>query len=81
MNCQLDESLVRSASRIMLWTGIVALLVGLKLILSYAFPGLRTPGELVLSGGLLLVYTVRILSLRSRFEKRLQNPRPDQSDR
>ncbi len=53
----------------MLWTGIVSLLVGVKLILSYAAPGLRTPGELIWSGALLLIYAARILSLRAEFDR------------
>jgi hypothetical protein len=48
----------------LLWIGIVTLLVGVKLVLSYFVPGLKTPGELVLSGGLLLVTTVRVFALR-----------------
>lgn len=54
----------------MLWTGVVAVLVGAKLILSHAVPGLRTPGEPVWSGALLLIYAARILTLRSEFEER-----------
>lgn len=78
MRYQLDEALARTVSKTMLWTGIVALLVGAKLILSYAIPGLRTPGELVWSGALLLIYTARVLSLRSEFERKLQASRPEQ---
>lgn len=43
----------------LIWSAIIMFLVGLKLILSYYFPGLRTPGELVLSGGLLLIYSLK----------------------
>jgi hypothetical protein len=52
------------------WCGVVTLLVGLKLVLSYVVPGLKTPGELVLSGGLLLIYTVRIFHLRTAVKGR-----------
>jgi len=72
MSYQIDTALAQTVSKTMLWTGIVALLVGVKLILSYVVPGLRTPGELVWSGALLLIYTGRILSLRSEFEKKLK---------
>ena len=51
-------------AKALLWAGIIMLLVGVKLLLSYFFPGLRTPGELALSGGLLLIYTVKILGIR-----------------
>ena len=70
MSLQLDESFSRRVSRTMLWTGVVALLVGLKLVGSYFVPALRTPAELLWSGGLLMIYTVRILSLRPDFERR-----------
>jgi hypothetical protein len=55
-----------SMKRDLLWTGIVTLFVGVKLILSYFVPALKTRGELLLSGGLLLLYTIRIFNLRSR---------------
>ena len=60
----------RSISRTLLWTGIIMLLVGAKLLLSYIIPGLRTPGELLLSGILLLIYTVRIFAFRAGLERR-----------
>ena len=56
----------RSLSKNLLWIGVVTLLVGIKLILSFFVPGLKTPGELVLSGVLLLVCTVNIFNLRSK---------------
>ena len=37
----------------------ISLLVGLKLILSYFAPGLKTPGELIWTGAVLLLYTAR----------------------
>jgi len=39
-------------------SGIAALLVGFKLVLSYFIPRLKTPGELVWSGALLIIYSV-----------------------
>ena len=69
MGRTLDEEFARKVSQTMLWTGIVSLLVGVKLILSYAVPGLRTPGELIWSGALLLIYAARILSLRAAFDR------------
>lgn len=65
-----NSEYARSLSRNLLWTGIIMSLVGAKLLLSYIVPGLRTPGELLLSGILLLVYTVRIFALRAGLEKR-----------
>jgi hypothetical protein len=56
----------RSLKKNLFWIGIVTLLVGIKLILSFFIPGLKTPGELVLSGILLLVCTVNIFTLRSK---------------
>ncbi len=48
------------------WLGIVTLLVGLKLVLSFFIPGLKTSGELILSGIMLLACTVNIFTLRSK---------------
>lgn len=50
----------------LLWFGIISMLVGIKLVASFIWPGLKTPGELVLSGGLLLIYSAKIWSLRSQ---------------
>ena len=52
-------------ARNLLWIGVVTLLVGGKLVLSFFVPGLRTPGELLLSGGLLLVTTVSVFRVRA----------------
>jgi hypothetical protein len=71
---QLDAAFSRTVSRTTLWTGIVALLVGLKLVGSYFVPELRTRGEMLWSGALLFIYTARILSLRSEFERRVGSP-------
>ena len=67
-----DNSISSFASHLskhLLWFGIINLLVGIKLIASFVVPGLKTPGELILSGCLLLVYTVKIWSLRSKVDK------------
>jgi hypothetical protein len=72
---QVDIRILRDLSRNLLWSGIVTLIVGLKLVVSYLAPGLKTPGELMLSGGLLLVYTARIFRVRYRLEREL--PRRD----
>jgi protein-S-isoprenylcysteine O-methyltransferase Ste14 len=56
-------------AKALLWAGIVTLLVGLKLIFSYIVPGLKTPGELLLSGGLLLVCTVQLFKIRAGLSK------------
>lgn len=52
--------------RELLWIAIVMALVGVKLVLSFFFTGLKSPGELLLSGGLLLVYSGRAFLLRSQ---------------
>lgn len=38
---------------------LISFLVGLKLILSFFVPGLKTPGELVWTGTILILYTAR----------------------
>ena len=40
---------------------IVTSLVGLKLVLSFVVPGLKTPGELVWTGSILLVFTIKAI--------------------
>ena len=55
-----------SQKKQLFWIGIVTLLVGLKLIFSFFIPGLKTQGELILSGVLLLVCTGSIFRLRSK---------------
>lgn len=54
------------------WFGLINILVGIKLILSYIIPALKTPGELLLSGLLLLVYAGKIWYLRQKVEKEIQ---------
>jgi len=53
----------RARSTKLFWTGIVVLLVAVKLLLSFFFPALRAPGELLVGGFLLLVSTAQILVL------------------
>jgi len=49
----------------LLGAGIIMLLVSIKLLLSYFVPGLQTSGELILSGALLLIYSIKTFSLYS----------------
>ena len=62
------EKFKNKLSKTILMSGVVALLVGLKLVLSYLIPAFKTPGELVLSGALLLIYAVYLLKIRSELE-------------
>jgi len=64
MTVERGENMI-SQKKQLFWIGIVTLLVGIKLILSFFIPGLKTPGELVLSGVLLLACTGSIFNLRS----------------
>ena len=59
-----SDSLLKIIDKNLFWFGIINLIVGLKLTLSFFWPGLRTPGELLLSGALLLIYAAKIWSLR-----------------
>jgi len=54
---------VRALSTKLFWTGVVVLLVAVKLLLSFFWPGLRAPGELLVAVFLLLVSTVQIFVL------------------
>jgi hypothetical protein len=53
----------RALSTKLFWTGVVVLLVAVKLLLSFFWPGLRAPGELLVAAFLLLVSTVQIFVL------------------
>lgn len=66
MDNQNKNIIINPHKKNLYWIGIVTLLVGIKLILSFFFPGLKTSGELVLSGALLIVCTINIFSLRSK---------------
>lgn len=59
----------RELSRNLQWIGIIMLLVGAKLLVSFFVPALKSPGELALSGGLLLVYSIKTFRLRSGLVK------------
>jgi hypothetical protein len=67
----------RALSNKLFWTGVVTSLVGLKLLFSFFIPGLKTPGELLLSGFLLLVCAVQLFLLYSsvRQPETRENPR------
>jgi hypothetical protein len=52
------------------WTGVINLIVGVKLLLTFFVPGLRAPGEELLSGFLLLVCTMQLLLLHSSTKPR-----------
>ena len=53
-------------SKNLFWFGIINLLVAGKLLLSNFIPGLKTPGELLISGVLLLIYSGKMWHLRSQ---------------
>ena len=63
------EEKTSKLAKALLWTGIATLLVGVKLLLSFVIPGLKTPGELLLSAGLLLACTAQLFSMRARVSK------------
>jgi len=69
MNRNAFQTLATSIQKHLLWFGIINLIVGFKLIVSFVWPGLRTPGELILSGGILLIYSVKIWSLRGEVKE------------
>jgi hypothetical protein len=51
------------------WTGVITLIVGVKLIVTFFAPSLRAPGELPLSGFLLLVCTAQLFQLHFSLKK------------
>lgn len=61
-----DELRADRFGRDLMLIGVVILLVGAKLMLSYWVPGLKTSGELFLSSGLLLITAVSVFRLRAR---------------
>ncbi len=71
MNNISDQGLLKAIKNGLFGAGIIMLLVSIKLLLSYFVPGLKTSGELVLSGILLLVYTIKTLSLYGRIKREL----------
>ena len=69
MNTNVEIKLSKKAEKKLFWTGIATLLVSLKLLLSFFIPGLKTPGELVLSGVLLIACTWQILEIYSNLKR------------
>ena len=61
-----DQTAIQFIRKNLMWIGCITGLIGVKLMLSFLFPGLRTPGELLLSGALLLIYTGIIFATRSK---------------
>ncbi len=66
MNTDDNVKLSKTVEKKLFWTGIATLLVSLKLLLSFFVPGLKTPGELVLSGVLLIACTWQIFDIYSQ---------------
>ncbi|MBC8184773.1 hypothetical protein H8E88_27075 [candidate division KSB1 bacterium] len=71
MNSISDQKLAKAIKTGLLGAGIIMLLVSIKLLLSYFVPGLKTSGELILSGILLLIYTIKTLTLYSRVKREM----------
>ena len=67
----LDQKLTKAIKTGLLGAGIIMFLVSIKLLISYFVPGLKTSGELVLSGILLFIYTIKTLSLYSRVKREM----------
>jgi hypothetical protein len=59
MEMESTEKLIETIKSGLLGASIIMLLVSVKLLLSYFVPQLKTPGELLLSGILLLIYTIK----------------------
>ena len=70
MNNGSDQNLAKKLQTGLLGAGIVMLLVSIKLLLSYFMPGLKTSGELMLSGILLLIYMIKTFSLYYKMKQR-----------
>ena len=69
MDTDENVKLSKTVETKLFWTGIATLLVSLKLLLSFFVPGLKTPGELVLSGVLLIACTWQIFDIYSNLKK------------
>ena len=63
MNTDKGIKYIKTVEKKLFWTGIATLLVSLKLLLSFFVPGLKTPGELVLSGILLIACAWQIFDI------------------
>ena len=71
MKTNTEFKLIAEIKKGLLSTGIIMMLVAIKLLLSFFLPGLKTPGELVLSGFLLLVYTIKSFVLYSKVKQEM----------
>jgi len=71
MNTISEQTLLQSIKTGLLGADIILFLVSIKLLLSYFVPGLKTSGELVLSGILLFIYTIKTLSLYGRVKREM----------
>ena len=69
MNTDDNVKFSKTVEKKLFWTGIATLLVSLKLLLSFFVPGLKTPGELVLSGVLLIACTWQIFDIYSNLKQ------------
>ena len=71
MKTNTEFKLIAEIKKGLLSTGIIMMLVAIKLLLSFFLPGLKKPGELVLSGFLLLVYTIKSFVLYSKVKQEM----------
>ena len=55
-----SQTVILSLKKRLMEIGIITLIISVKLILSTLIPQLKTPGELVWTGLILLIYTVKI---------------------
>lgn len=55
-----NQTLIISLRKRFMEIGIITLIVSMKLMLSSLIPGLKTPGELMWTGFILLIYTMKI---------------------
>jgi hypothetical protein len=69
MNTDGEIKFFKTVEKKLFWIGIATLLVSLKLLLSFFVPGLKTPGELVLSGVLLIACTWQIFEIYSNLKR------------
>jgi hypothetical protein len=69
MNTDGEIKYLKTVEKKLFWTGIATLLVSLKLLFSFFVPGLKTPGELVLSGVLLIACTWQIFDIYSNLKQ------------
>ena len=70
MKPDVETAVPSGLSSKLFWTGVITLIVGVKLIITFFAPSLRAPGELPLSGFLLLVCTVQLFLLHSSVKQR-----------